>query len=246
MSADTWKPASAPPPLAAGINHIWRISLTGTPDEVQAARALLSNDELARADRFIFEKHRHRFTLGRAALRQILSGYVGQPAARLVFEYEGLGKPRLAGQQRGEGLCFNFSNSHELALLAVTEDVEVGIDLEWHRDLLDMMGLAKRFFCAAEINTLDQLDAEERREAFFRCWTRKEAFLKAVGKGLTFPLDRVEVSCRADDSAEIRMIDHQPADEWTVDHLRPGEGYVGAVARPRRGDRIEQFAHVPR
>ena len=237
-----WEARWPPPSLPAATIDVWRVPLTAPPAQLAQARTLLTPNERARADRFIFDKHRSRFALGRAAVRQILAAYQQVPPEALQLEYEALGKPRLAGQLPGTGLCFNFSNSHELGLLAVTRDVEVGADLEFHRTLMDMLGLAQRFFCPEELAKLQSLQATAQVEAFFRLWTRKEAFLKAVGKGLTFPLNEVEVSCLVEEPPAIRRIAGKPAGDWRLTHLDPATGYVAAIACQRHGDTLRAFS----
>jgi 4'-phosphopantetheinyl transferase len=222
---------------------VWCISLECAEQELAGHRKLLSEDEGRRADKFLFDRHRRRFAVGRSKLRQILAKYVPLEPAEIDFEYSGLGKPRLAGARLGCGLCFNFSNSHERALLAVARDVELGIDIERMRVMENLAGLAERYFAEVEKNYILGQTAPAQTASFFHCWTRKEAFLKAFGKGLTFPLRDVTVELRPE--AAIRIVDikdqHEKSQDWTLVHVEVEPEYVGAIACRRLDNRISHF-----
>lgn len=240
---DAWTTTDTLPTLDAHDIHVWCMSLTCAESELAHHRRLLSEDEIRRADKFLFDRHRRRFTVGRSQLRQVLARYTNLDPAQIDFEYSGLGKPRLAGTNLGHGLCFNFSNSHERALLAVARDVEVGIDIERMRYMENLAGLAERFFAATEREyILGQTDPAQ-TTSFFRCWTRKEAFLKAIGKGLTFPLRDVTVELRPE--AKVRIVNindpNENAPDWTLDHVELEPEYVGAIACRRLDNHISRF-----
>jgi len=211
--------------------HIWRADLqTVAQDQalVHRLQQLLSDDERARAERFYFEKDRLRFTLARGSLRIILSRYLDQPAAALQFAYGPVQKPTLA--YPSEPLCFNLSHSQDLALYAMAWNCEVGIDIEKLRTDCDYEAIAGRFFSTQEQQELAQLSPDLRLQGFFNGWTRKEAILKAIGKGLTLPLDQIEVPLIGD--ACLRRIDWQPAEltRWQLYNLQVEAGYAAAVA----------------
>lgn len=211
--------------------HLWGIELADAA-RVDGARRLLSPDEVERADRYRFEKHRRRFTLGRAAQRTILGAYLAAPPEELRFAYSNLGKPELDAPWKASGLWFNLSNSHELAILAVTRSGPCGVDVEHLHRRCDHAGLAERYFSPPErIAVLAHTEAE-RRAAFFRCWTRKEAMLKATGTGLTFPLDRFVVTVGTNDPPRVVAIEGDAARgaSWRLVHLKPGEDYCAALA----------------
>ena len=208
-------------------------------------RDVLDEYEIRRADRFLFDKHRHRFVVGRARVRQLLAGYRllsgsqfstddgKENDAAIEFGYSNLGKPHLAGLVGHGDLYFNFSNSLDLGLLAVTRECELGVDLEQIREMSDLTGLASRYFARSESAAIFACsESTARMQAFFRFWTRKEAYLKAVGKGLTFPLRDVEVSLGDGTDTRIVTINsgEDDAQNWSLEHLDPGSGYVGAVA----------------
>ena len=240
---NSWPIADRFPTLHANEIHIWWMSLECDEPELGAHRDLLSADENRRADKFLFDRHRRRFAVGRSQLRQGLAKYLKRDPAKIDFEYSGLGKPRLAGTQAGHGLCFNFSNSHERALLAVARNVELGVDIERIRPMENLEGLANRYFAEVEKKQiLGQIDPAQ-TTSFFQCWTRKEAFLKAIGKGLTFPLRDVTVELRPEAAVRILEINdpHEQAQNWTLDHVEVEPEYVGAIACRRLGNQISRF-----
>lgn len=150
---------------------------------------LLSADELARAARFRFERDRWRYVRGRATLRRLLGDWVGEDPGALRFSYNGQGKPALPG-----GPEFNLAHCEGEAVLALSTLGRVGIDIERSRDGFASEAIAEHFFAPGEVRRLRALPAQERQDAFFRCWTRKEAFLKAIGGGLSVPLRDFEVA----------------------------------------------------
>jgi 4'-phosphopantetheinyl transferase len=229
-----WPAAAAPPSLAVGEVHVWRVSLERPAGEVDRLAAALAPDEQARADRFRVERARREFVAARAALRGILGGYLAADPARLTFRLGPQGKPSLV--DAGPALHFNLSHSHGLALVAVTCVGEVGVDVEQVRPLADMLPLAERYFAPAEVQILLALPAELQREAFFNAWTRKEAFLKAVGVGLSYGLDRVELTLAPGEPARFLRIegDTGRAARWALHALAPAPGYVAALAREGR------------
>jgi 4'-phosphopantetheinyl transferase len=203
--------------------------------EVDDDRALLAPEERARADQFVHEQHRRRFTAARAALRRLLGEVLRAPADALVFETGAHGKPALAGRWRG-ALEFNVTHAHELALYAVRTDGPVGVDVEWRRAVPDCLDIARSHFAPGERAALEAVSAADRELAFFRCWTRKEAFIKATGEGLSHPLDRFEVTLAPGDPPRFLSIDGDAnaAAGWSLFSLEPAPGYLAAVAAPGR------------
>jgi 4'-phosphopantetheinyl transferase len=233
-----WSPFSRTLPvqgfaLTADDLHVWQISLDQPEKRVAQWRVLLSADERARADRFHFERDRRRYIVARGGLRSIVSHYLDLPPESLAFDYGPQGKPHLSLAVDQIPLCFNLTHAHELALYAITRAYEVGIDVEYtKRQVTDIDQLAERFFSVNERAVYHALPASTRRAAFFRCWTRKEAFIKAVGEGLSHPLDRFDVTFAPDQPPSILSIDGEPitATAWSLFHLEPAADYVGAVA----------------
>lgn len=233
--------AQPPAPPEAGEIHVWRVALDPPPPVVAELAALLSPDETARAERFHFPRHRRRYSVGRGVLRRLLGAYLGVDPRRLRFAYGERDKPRLA--EPATRLEFNLSNSSDLALIATGEGGELGVDLEALRPMDDALAISERFFSASERTALAACPAGERDDAFFRCWTRKEAYVKAVGDGIALGLDRFDVSLEPGAAARFVALEGDPgrAADWSLYHLDPGPGYVGALAVPGRDWRLRGF-----
>jgi 4'-phosphopantetheinyl transferase len=215
-------------PLTVDTVHLWTIRL----DEADPDQAALSSDERERAVAFRFERDRRRFVAAHAALRSILARYLEVSPESLVFLTGARGKPMLDPARHGAAVHFNLSHSHELALVAVIRDRDVGVDVERARAVPDLEGLVARFFAPAEQAALGRLPADRRPEAFFRVWTLKEAYLKACGDGLSRELRHIVVDLDADaQRARVQALD-RPGDDcrWEVFTLAPEPGYVAAIA----------------
>ena len=223
-------PPESPTLEKAGSVHVWRAALDLGPELLDKFRRTLAPDEAERAGWFYFPRDRDRFVAARGLLRRILGLYLGRPPEALGFVYGSKGKPSLADND--PRLQFNVAHSHGLALYAVALEREVGVDVEQIRAELARERIAERFFSPAEVAALRAVPAEEQPAAFFRCWTRKEAFLKGCGKGLTFGLDQFTVSFTAAEPAAILATPFDPgeASRWSLRHLDPGPGYAGALA----------------
>lgn len=223
-----------PPPVdlelqGPGTVDVWRAELDRPAPAIGELSRMLAEEEIARASRFYFPQDRARFIVARALLRRILALYANQPPETLRFVYGPRGKPSLAEPRCG--IEFNLAHSRGLALYAVTRAQPVGVDVESIRPELAAGRLAERFFSAEETAALRALPPEEQPAAFFRCWTRKEALLKAWGQGLAFGLDQFTVSCSAGQAALLATrFDPAEAARWSLHHLEPGPGYVGALA----------------
>jgi 4'-phosphopantetheinyl transferase len=167
--------------------------------------------------------------VARAALRHLLGRELGIPAADLEFEYGPHGKPALCSRRHGEALRFNVSHSADLVLIGLVRGREIGVDLEFHRGMNDRDQVATRFFSANEVREYLQLADEERKQAFYDCWTRKEAVIKAIGRGLAFPLSGFDVSLSADvGQCSLRFAN--PGDgPWCLHAFHPRDDYSGAV-----------------
>jgi 4'-phosphopantetheinyl transferase len=211
--------------------HVWTIRLETSARARAELLSVLSASEQARLEALRGEELRCRYALFHGALRVLLEGYTGQPAAKIALQRDGKGKPRLSGPTR---LKLNMSDSGGIAVYAFALDCAVGVDVEAIRPLPDdrLRAIARVAFCAAETAELCSLPPGERLPAFYRGWTRKEAYVKAVGEGLSIPVDRVHVSLRADEAA--RIVEFLPGEDappfWTLHHLEPAPGWVGALA----------------
>ncbi|HXM35921.1 MAG TPA: 4'-phosphopantetheinyl transferase superfamily protein, partial [Pyrinomonadaceae bacterium] len=214
--------------------HVWRAALEQPAPIAESLRQLLSPDEQTRAARFHFEKDRRHFVIARGVLRSLLGRYLGIAPDSLRFAYNDHGKPQLAAEvpQQLTQLKFNLAHSGGLAVYAFTGLGEIGVDLEQINPEFTGDDIARRFFSAAEVACLDQLPADARGLAFFNCWTRKEAFIKAKGIGLSLALDQFDVTLAPDQETELLRTrwDDSEAGRWSLRALEVGEGYVGAVA----------------
>ena len=229
--------------MPPGEVHVWRVPLGQSPKHIEYYLAELSDDERARAERFRFPKHRDHFIVARGALREILSRYTATSAEDIVFSYTEYGKPELADSPNG--IHFNVSHSGDLALCALCSGHAVGVDIEWAgrrllREEAEMLRLAKRFFSPAELAALHALPSSDRAQGFLNCWTRKEAYIKARGEGLSLPLDQFTVSLAPDETPALVHTDAGPEETsgWSIHTLHPGEGYVAAVAVEGRDDTL--------
>jgi len=217
--------------LSGGEVHLWIVRLEASEKNFARATAMLASDEIERADRFRFDRHRRAYVLGRAALRALLGGYVGLDPAAVAFTYGPQGKPALADAKCS--VRFNASNSGRLAAFAFMDACEIGVDVEQHRALHDLEAIARRFFSPDEAAELLALPAADHDGAFFNCWTRKEAYIKALGGGLSIPLDSFRVTLGPGDAARMVTIEGgaEAARAWTVHAFDPGlADYKGAIA----------------
>lgn len=212
---------------------VWTWTLTPPDDVVARLAAHLSPDEEARARRFLSPLHGAQYRTGRGRLREILSSYGNQPPGSLHFTTNPAGKPAL---ECAIPLAFNLSHTETFAALAVTHSpvAALGIDVERIRPI--ERDIARRFFSATEVAALEALAPEARTEGFYRCWTRKEAFVKAQGDGLGYPLDAFDVSIAANAPAALLRLADRPASElarWHLVHLTERDltgGVIGAIA----------------
>ncbi len=223
--------------------HVWRIGLEQPEEVVRELRNQLSDDECRRADRFYAETHRARFVVGRASMRTVLGRYLGEEPARLNFPTNPQGKPGLEGTR----LEFNLSHSANLAVLAVTLERRVGIDVEQLRPMPEEDRIAARFFSAPECEAFLKLPAARRNAAFFSIWTRKEAYIKAIGLGLAMPLDRFDVPAHDEFLNELVPVlsrSDEPG-SWMLRDFSAGEGYLGAIVAEGLDWAVRLFAFDP-
>jgi 4'-phosphopantetheinyl transferase len=226
---------AAPPPLAEGVVQFWRIDLGAVAKAESRWQSVLSPDERDRASRFHFERDRLHFCAARAWLRILLGGYLVADPQDLRFRYSDKGKPELDEPHASSGLTFNLSHSGGVALIAITRDRPIGVDIEKIRNDFDTAAIAQRFFSASEQGQLLKLRPEEQHQAFFRCWTLKEAFIKALGEGLSHPLHQFDVSLDAE--APVSLVTRPVASEaelWQLQSVAAGPGFAAAVAVMRR------------
>jgi 4'-phosphopantetheinyl transferase len=222
--------------------HIWNASLERSPAEVEGFLRLLSPEEVHRARRLMFDDKRRRFIVARGCLRSILSHYLDLPPADIGIRSAEHGKPLLEAKHASvTPLHFNLSHSGELALVAVTGVGETGVDIEEIRPAFPVDQVARHFFSAGEVLCLGSLDPEERTAAFFRCWTRKEAFIKAHGMGLSLPLDQFDVSLAPGDPPALLRTAWDPREvsNWSLREVRTQPGFAASVAVRGHGYRLQ-------
>ncbi len=228
-------PWSAPPrnwELRRNTVHVWRTATEVSASRLAPLYELLAPDEHARAARFLYEEDRRRYTVARGVLRSILARYLEVEPAAIEFRYGAHGKPLLAETPGGRDVRFNLSHSYGWALHAFAVGREVGVDVERIRPDTDIMGIARHSFSPAEVEALTGLSEGQRRNAFFNCWTRKEAFIKAHGEGIALGLSSFDVTLRPGEPAALLRFEGDPGEalRWSMRALDAGEGYKAALA----------------
>ena len=228
-----WVVPATTPPLGVDEAHLWRLDLDAAAADNGAAMTILAADERARAARFHFERDRERFIAGRARLRRLLASYLDRAPAELVFAFGRHGKPAL----ENSGIEFNLSHSGGCALIAMARGRPVGVDVERIRGDFACEDIARRFFAPAEVDQLATLAPEAYATGFFRCWTRKEAYVKARGDGLTLELDRFEVPLDPAARRAIATCADEPSEtsRWGLREIAPGPGFLGALVVEGQG-----------
>jgi 4'-phosphopantetheinyl transferase len=198
---------------------------------------LLAPDEKDRASRFKFQRDRTRYVISHAALRSILGSYLRVAPEELQFCLGQNGKPRLAPIQTRETIPFNLSHSNAIALIAVAREQELGVDVEWMKENFPFTEVAQRFFTFQEVAALAAVPTRLQSEAFYKCWTSKEAFLKAKGTGLNGELDEVQIGLTPEKSVRIRGT----VPNWSLYELHPSAGYAGALVVEGLGYAIKRY-----
>lgn len=221
--------------------HVWRARLARPDADVERLRATLMPDEAERAGRFYFEQDRRHFVAARGVLRCLLGRYLGLEPCAVRFRYGSFGKPELAEESGGGCLRFNVSHSRELAIYALSLDRDVGVDIEYMRADFECIEVARSFFSPSEIAALRALPARDRKEAFFNCWTRKEAFIKAQGTGLSYPLSHFSVSLLPGEPARLLEVsgEAREASRWVIRELEPHPEYAAALAAEGNGWKLK-------
>jgi 4'-phosphopantetheinyl transferase len=233
--------------IRGGEVHVWRTDLRPPARSVAVLRGILDPEERACADRFVFDEHRVRYVVAHGLLRHLLGGYLRMAPEAVRFSRARHGKPYLASHtDRGQGavLRFNLAHSGDRALIAVGVGREVGIDVEEVRRDRDLVGIAGRFFSPAEAAALKALPAHHREAGFYRCWTRKEAYMKACGEGMAMRLDSFDVLFEPDAPAAL-LRSERGVDEprrWQIVELAAGAGFAAALAV--EGDDWQLVAHA--
>jgi 4'-phosphopantetheinyl transferase len=217
------------PSVSANEAHVWQIDLTESDKHTSACRECLSDDELERAARFRFPHLSNRFVVARGSVRMLLSKHLDLSPKSIRFHYDAFGKPEISPEQNTRNLRFNVSHSEDLALCAIAWQHDIGVDVEHVKPLPELWEVAQRFFASEEQAALAALPIEKQLEGFYKIWTRKEAYLKAIGKGLSEPLDRFVVTL--EDSPELKSVDGKVFSHWTSLTLKLADtNHIGALA----------------
>lgn len=229
---DKWQLRQQPGDLGSGEVHLWVASLRRERGVLSTFEATLSQDEKERAHRFKKVEDADRYVAARGLLRNLLGTYLALSPGQIQFEYNALGKPHLVTKEGVHSLNFSVSHSDELGLFGFARQYRIGVDLECNRSEFDFDDLVERYFSLAEVERLRSLPADQQKEAFYRGWTRKEAYLKARGDGLSYPLEKVEVTLTPDEPALLLGVADDPdaSHHWVLQHLSPAMDYIGAVA----------------
>jgi 4'-phosphopantetheinyl transferase len=220
------------PALGQDEVHLWLLQLSQPSKMLEALAATLDTEEVARTSKFRLTRDQHRFVAARGLLRHLLGSYLGVAGGRLRFEYGVSGKPFILDDDGQPQIQFNLSHSGDWALLGVTRKLAIGVDIEAVQEIPDAMEIALQNFAPSEIAALRTVETHRRLEAFYACWARKEAYVKALGGGLELALDRFEMSVEPIDDAAVVVGNEgtDPADAYEVFGFTPLSGFRGAVA----------------
>lgn len=241
MGSFVWREPPVHLSIKEGEVHVWRVPLNVSECHISKLASELTQGELERAVRIHNPEQRKSFVVCRGALRQILASYLDAPPKSLQFDYGPYGKPALARECRNGGLQFNLSHANGMALISVAVNRSIGVDVEVIRTNLDVEVIASRVLSYPEEQALLALPSDSRREAFFRLWTRKEALVKAVGSGFSFPMKRLSVSLASGAFTILEwgeIVGVKPV-RWCIRPLEPGRCYVAAVAAEGTEWRLE-------
>jgi len=217
---------------------VWRLSLDPLDSMVSELRARLSAEENDRAEKFKFQKDRKRYILTHGLLRVILSVYADVSPEELKFTQNRYGKPELV-HPSGLNLTFNLSHSHERALIGIARGRQIGVDIEYVKNDFEWKEVVERFFSSREIQMINALPKNLQQKAFFTCWTRKEAYVKATGMGLSLPLKEFDVSPVP--GAATLLLSHKEASQWSMKEVDVAESYVATVVVEGHDARIRYW-----
>jgi 4'-phosphopantetheinyl transferase len=218
-------------PLSEDEVHVWLASLDRQQSELKFFESILAEEEMDRANRFYFHSDRERFVTGRGMLRVILNSYLGVPPGEILFSYGSRGKPALQPQVGQPAIQFNLAHSHGTAIYGMTQNRCVGVDIESIQPDFPVEDVAINFFSVAELATFQALPNALRTEAFFKCWTRKEAFIKALGDGLSCPLKGFDVSLAPGEPARLLRVGWAPEEtsRWYMEDICGLPGFSAAI-----------------
>lgn len=238
-----WCTPTSSPDLAVGYVHIWRISLEQPEPVYRTLSDCLASDERDRADRFRFDEGRRRYVAGRGILRSILAGYLGARPQEIRFQYGPQGKPSLEKKYESAGLHFNLAHTRDVAICACTRQYEIGVDVEHIHPVDEMDRIARRILSERDYLAWNHLPDELRLFAFYKCWTQKEALIKALGYGLSQSMSQWSVSMLPDEPASLVSLsgDREHAGDWSLHSFVPEIGTIAAFALKARHWQVACF-----
>ncbi len=230
MDSNIWN--NPPVNLSCNDNavHIWMTSVATLKDDIPLFTSLLKYNESSQAMRFVFEKDHDRFVVSRVVLRDILSRYLPVDPEAISFINNEYGKPFVDNKDNAENITFNLSHAGDLIVYGITKNREIGIDIEKITEMESLDDLIRQYFSETEQMYFKPLSPEKKKEAFFTCWTRKEAYIKAHGKGLSYPLDGFSVTVDPRDTVSLLHDDNDDISCWSLNEIIYSQEYAGAVA----------------
>jgi len=241
-----WKIPKNPIHIKPKVIHIWVADiLSYSTLHLEQLKQCLSQDELEHASRYYFEKDKKYYITSRGILRKILSNYLTMKPEKIKFSYNPYGKPYLCNKFHTKNFNFNLSHSGDLALYIFSANFDVGIDLEKFQLIEGFIDIAMQFFSPNEFLKLKSIPHDQQLTAFFKCWTRKEAFIKAIGNGLSHPLDQFEVTLAPNETAMfVNIISKSTAaSEWSLYSFTPKPNYEASFAFKGKCEKIEFFQY---
>lgn len=227
-------------PLLPNQTHLWYIKFNKQLNNVPFFTSILSDDEKEKASKFRFKKDQNQFILSRGALRVLSANYLNIDAKNIVFKYGKYGKPEF---DFNSDLKFNVSHSGNFGIIGFVKNFDIGIDIEKIKNDFDVLDIASNYFSELEIETIKKLPKEKHVEYFYRCWTRKESFIKAKSLGLTFPLDSFSVCINSNKKTELLETkwDNTEKHTWKLFAFSPHQNYIGAISIQGNIKSVEYF-----
>ncbi len=210
--------------------HIWMTSVSLLKKEIPLFKSLLNHEESSRTTRFVYEKDRDTCILSRVALRDILGRYLAINPRAIAFNNNEYGKPFIDRKDNADNITFNLSHAGDVIICGITSNRDIGIDVELIKEMESIDALIRQNFSGIEQEYFKRLSPDEKKRAFFTCWTRKEAYIKAHGKGLSYPLDSFSVTVGPGDDASLLCDDNDDVSSWSLKEIISSPEYVGAVA----------------
>ncbi len=237
----TWHIAERRPVIEPNEVHVWLVDLDVPAETIKRYWQIISSEEQDRANRFHFPKDREHFIVAHGVLRKILGYYLNSSPKDLCFMQNSCGKPFLTEDKGASHIMFNLSHSHGLALIAAAYKRKIGVDIEWKRDDLASQQIAERFFSPKEVEELLSLEKRLQKTAFFNCWTRKEAYIKARGEGLSIPLHEFDVTLAPDKPAKLlaSRVTPDEASSWSMHAVEIDNDHAAAVVVEGNGYQIK-------